>query len=239
VRFHPLLFPFLVFLMNGLLVWLIGSLMPGILISSLWAAISVSVLVSMTGMMVGGAFAADDVAGYERFVVQPLIKRYGIAKKISEPGVMFLEIDGLSQNVLQKALQGGYMPTVKRWLEGGSHRLTGWETDLSCQTGGCQPGILHGNNSNIPAFRWYEKGSGKLFSSDAPGNVAEVEKRVSNGLGLLANNSRTALACWQTTAPAGPICTREMHARAFSPSAPSVLRSEIQWSIFSSSPIPT
>jgi len=188
VRFHPLLFPFLVFLMNGLLVWLIGSLMPGILISSLWAAISVSVLVSMTGMMVGGAFAADDVAGYERFVVQPLIKRYGIAKKISEPGVMFLEIDGLSQNVLQKALQDGYMPTVKRWLEGGSHRLTGWETDLSCQTGGCQPGILHGNNSNIPAFRWYEKSSGKLFSSDAPGNVAEVEKRVSNGLGLLANN---------------------------------------------------
>ena len=101
---------------------------------------------------------------------------------------MFLEIDGLSEKVLQKALQDGYMPTVKRWLESGSHKLAAWETDLSCQTGGCQPGILHGNNFNIPAFRWYEKSSGKLYSSDTPGNVAEVEKRVSNGSGLLANN---------------------------------------------------
>ena len=188
VRFHPLLFPVLVFFMNGLLVWQIGSLIPGVEISSLWAAISVSLVISMTGMIVGGAFAADDFASYERFVVRPLFKRYGNREKISSPGMMFLEIDGLSENVLQKALLDGYMPTVKRWLERGSHKLVGWETDLSCQTGGCQPGILHGNNFNIPAFRWYEKNSGKLYSSDTPGQVAEVEKRISNGLGLLANN---------------------------------------------------
>lgn len=188
VRFHPLLFPMLVFLMNGLLVWLIGSLIPGVVISSLGTAIGVSVVVSMTGMIVGGAFAADDSASYERFVVSPLSRRYANRERISSPGVMFLEIDGLSGKVLQKALRDGYMPTVKRWLDSGSHRLAAWETDLSCQTGGCQPGILHGNNFNIPAFRWYEKSSGKLYSSDTPGNVAEVEKRISNGSGLLANN---------------------------------------------------
>ena len=32
-----------------------------------------------------------------------------------------------------------------------------WETDLSSQTGACQAGILHGNNDDWPAFRWWEK----------------------------------------------------------------------------------
>ena len=41
----------------------------------------------------------------------------------------------------------------------GTHVLTGWETDTSSQTSASQAGILHGNNSNIPAFRWYDKAS--------------------------------------------------------------------------------
>ena len=89
VRFHPLLFPLLVFIMNGLLVRLIGSQIPGVVISSLGTAIGVSVVVSMTGMIVGGAFAADESASYERFVVQPLFQRYANRERISSPGVMF------------------------------------------------------------------------------------------------------------------------------------------------------
>jgi uncharacterized membrane protein YvlD (DUF360 family) len=186
VRRRPLLFPFLAFLLNGLLVLLTSSLAPGVRISSLWTAIAVSMAISTTGMMVGGLFAVDDFKAYERFVVKPLSMRYHSPKKTDVPGLIFLEIDGLSEDMLRQALQEGYMPTLKRWLERGDHRLTGWETDLSCQTGGCQPGILHGNNHNIPAFRWYEKDSGKLLDSSVPGDVAEVEKRISDGAGLLA-----------------------------------------------------
>lgn len=188
VRWHPLVFPVLVFLLNGILVVILGTFVPGISVSSIWTAIGVSIIISMTGMIVGALFAADDFGAYERFIVQPLIKRYGTPKKSDVPGVMFLEIDGLSQAVLQKALSDGYMPALRKWLESGSHRLAGWETDLSCQTGGCQPGILHGNNINIPAFRWYEKDKGRLLSSEKPHDVAEVEKRVSDGNGLLARN---------------------------------------------------
>ena len=70
------------------------------------------------------------------------------------PGVLFLEIDGLARPVLERAMPEGYVPTLARWLETGSHRLVGWETDLSSQTSASQAGILHGNNHNIPAFRW-------------------------------------------------------------------------------------
>ena len=147
-----------------------------------------SLALSITGMIVGALLAVDDFKAYERFVVKPLTKRYGVAEKSDIPGVMFLEIDGLSQAVFQKALNDNYMPTLKRWLENGGHKMTGWETDLSCQTGGCQPGILHGNNSNIPAFRWYEKDKGRLLTSEKPRDVAEVEKRISDGNGLLVKN---------------------------------------------------
>lgn len=188
VRLHPLLFPILVFGMNGILVLLAGSIFPGVYISSVGTAILVSLAISTTGMIVGGAFAVDDSKSYERFVIRPLMKRYGNGEKVAIPGVVFLEIDGLSAEVLQKAIQEGYMPTVKRWIDSGSHRLTGWHTDLSCQTAGSQAGILHGDNSNIPGFRWYEKASQGLYSSDNPGNVAEIERRISDGMGLLAKN---------------------------------------------------
>ena len=56
-------------------------------------------------------------------------------------------------------------------------QLTGWETDLSSQTGASQAGILLGSNEDIPAFRWVEKetqhrddvlGSGRLRRARAP-----------------------------------------------------------------------
>jgi hypothetical protein len=50
-------------------------------------------------------------------------------------------------------MREGYMPTLARWLETDSHRLVGWETDLSSQTSASQAGILHGNNENIPLER--------------------------------------------------------------------------------------
>jgi hypothetical protein len=81
------------------------------------------------------------------------------------------------------------MPTLKRWIEEGSHRVTGWETDLSSQTGASQAGILHGNNENIVAFRWVEKeNNNKLMVSTGLNDAPIVENRISNGNGLLSIN---------------------------------------------------
>lgn len=120
------------------------------------------------------------------------ILRYALKRKTpykkQYPGIIMLEIDGLSFNTLKKAIEKGVMPTVKSWMEDRSHTLKEWETDLSSQTGASQAGILHGNNKDIVAYRWVEKEndnnimvSGKL--SDAP----KIEKRISNGEGLLVN----------------------------------------------------
>jgi putative membrane protein len=63
----------------------------------------------------------------------------------------------------------------------------GWETDLSCQTGAAQAGILHGNNHNIPAFRWVEKNNNnRVISANGPKDSPRIERRIDDGNGLLA-----------------------------------------------------
>jgi hypothetical protein len=46
---------------------------------------------------------------------------------------------------------------------------------------------LHGNNRNIPAFRWFDRQRKEIVSSSGPAYVAELEKQISNGEGLLAH----------------------------------------------------
>ena len=99
--------------------------------------------------------------------------------------MIVIEIDGLSVLVFETALSRGYMPTLERWLRRGSHKLTGWDCGLPSQSSSSQAGILCGNNFDIPAFRWYEKESGRLMVSNKPSDAAEIERRVSSGEGLL------------------------------------------------------
>jgi hypothetical protein len=99
--------------------------------------------------------------------------------------VVFLEIDGLAHEVVVRALRNGNMPMVGRWLREGSHHLIRWETDWSSQTGACQAGLLHGNSDDWPAFRWWEKEHRRPIVTNHPKDAAELERRHSNGRGLL------------------------------------------------------
>ncbi|MER8073106.1 phage holin family protein [Streptomyces sp. NPDC094034] len=69
-----------------------------------------------------------------------------------------------------------------------THRLTPWHTDWSSQTGASQLGILHGSNHDVPAFRWYEKDTGRIMVSNRPASAAELQRRAigrTNDGGLL------------------------------------------------------
>ena len=70
-------------------------------------------------------------------------------------------------------------------MRGGSHRLARWETDWSSQTGACQAGLLHGDNDDMPAFRWWEKDRGAAIVTNHPRDAMELERRHSDGRGLL------------------------------------------------------
>jgi hypothetical protein len=66
--------------------------------------------------------------------------------------------------------------------------LVGWETDMSSQTSASQAGILHGNNFNIPAFRWYDRAAKEIVSSSNPRILPKLEQAMSDGNGLLVDD---------------------------------------------------
>jgi uncharacterized membrane protein YvlD (DUF360 family) len=130
----------------------------------------------------------NDDDTYSLKVIQRIARRTGGRTPTDVPGIVYLEIDGLSLPVLQRAMRDGSAPTMARWVAEGTHRLSGWETDLSSQTGASQAGILMGSNDDIPAFRWVEKESRRLMTCSAPPDCAELERRHTTGDGLLRDD---------------------------------------------------
>ena len=100
---------------------------------------------------------------------------------------MFLEIDGLGEQVLRRALREGYMPNLAAWIDAGDHVITPWECDLSSQTSASQAGLLLASNANIPAFRWYDRELGRPMVSSSAADTAIIEQRASDGDGLLVH----------------------------------------------------
>jgi uncharacterized membrane protein YvlD (DUF360 family) len=171
--------------LNAILVTAVIDLIPDAEISGLGEGIVVTVGLSVLTALFSALLAIGDHDAWYRNVVLRRLKRGGKHVRSSVPGVLFLEIDGLAHEIVTRALRDGTTPHLARWVAEGSHRLERWETDLSSQTGACQAGLLHGNNEDMPAFRWWEKDSGRAIVSNHPGDAAELERRISDGRGLL------------------------------------------------------
>ena len=190
-----ILLPFAVFtggllflVLNGVIIWLASQFIDGFSVDSIWTAMIASLGITAINVILSTLFTIDDDGSYYRNVIARRMRRQGKVEETDVPGVFFLEIDGLALPVLEKAMAAGYAPTMKRWLEDGSHQLTGWETDLSSQTGASQAGLLHGNNFDMPAFRWYDRERKVLVASSNPDDVARLEQEHSDGNGLLVDN---------------------------------------------------
>ncbi|MBR2557766.1 MAG: phage holin family protein, partial [Methanobrevibacter sp.] len=173
-------------ILNGVLMEVFAPLF-GMSING-WAIVLLPIAMAFTTTLLSALLTIEDTSSYYRSVLRdaekkrkPNIKHY--------PGLIIVEIDGLAYDVLNEALDKGYMPTVKKLIDSKSHTLRMWETDLSSQTGASQAGILHGNNENITAFRWIEKeNDNQMMQCSGPQKVKILEERISNGEGLLARN---------------------------------------------------
>ena len=180
------------FIINGVLLWLLSQIVPGITITGFGIIIAPLILAFISTALSLLLTLNDETSYYRSVIRNKLPKNIKTYKKY--PGIIILEIDGLSQEVLEEALDRGDMPTLKDWIESGDYEITGWETDYSSQTGASQAGILHGKNENIPAFRWVEKDRDNQIMVSVK-DAAIIEERISNGKGLLHINgaSRTNL----------------------------------------------
>ncbi|MER6912009.1 phage holin family protein [Streptomyces sp. NPDC000594] len=171
----------LVFFLNGSLLLLALRLIPdGRGGAAPETAVVVAAVMSAVASATSTALAVRDDDAYRRRLSRLATRRRRRAGPGGPgqdcPGAVFLQLDGVGHEVLLRAAKDGVMPTVAAWLDGG-HRLVPWRTDWSSQTGSSQLGILHGSNHDVPAFRWYEKDTGRLMVSNRPASAVELERR--------------------------------------------------------------
>ena len=172
-------------MLNAVFVGIAADLVPGVEIKSIFTAVIISIGISSVNSIFSTLLAIDDSDSYYRNVIKKHAKKKG-GKKTNKPGIIFLEIDGLSHPVLQRAISNAYMPNIARWLKK-NHQVVKWETDLSAATPACQAEILLGDNNDIPAFRWYDRKRKKIQTMGNPRDSSDLENEKGVKKGLLKN----------------------------------------------------
>ncbi|MDF2143480.1 phage holin family protein [Knoellia sp. p5-6-4] len=163
------------------------SLTPGISVDGFWNAFWASWLFSLLVTAATWLVSAGDDTAFLTNLLRQSRKARAQATTTTVPGVVFLQIDGLSAPLLRWAIRSGDLPTLSRWIRSGSHTLTEWEVQLPSTTPASQAGLLHGASSQVPAFRWYEKENDRLLVANRPKDAYVIQQRLSDGRGLLAD----------------------------------------------------
>jgi len=180
------LYPILTFMLSAAAVFISGNFIPGIYIADIWTSIWIILVMTIVNAVLGAVLSIDEDAFFDRHITGRMVKKFGKPTQTDVPGFLFLEIDGLGEALLRRAIADGYMPTLKRWLEEGTHCITGWETDFSSQTGAMQSGILLGNNVDVPSFRWWDRSNQRVFMVGDPRDAKKLEEYLTTTSGLLA-----------------------------------------------------
>ena len=172
------------FLLFGALVLAVSFAIPGVVVAGLREAVIVAVVLAAVSGLVSSLLAVDE----DEIFFRRARRRARAAPEDADrpPGVLFLQIDALAHDTARSAVRDGWMPNLASWLRSGSHTMTSWHTDWSSQTGAAVSGILHGSNHDILGFRWYEKDRDHITRVSHPADAVEVERRHSDGRGLLA-----------------------------------------------------
>ena len=157
-------------------------------------------------MLLTPALSLDDDARQLR-IVRRRARRAREANRTEVPGVILFEIDGLAEPVLRRALSDGH---ARRWRGGSStsapHRLVGVRP--LPRRGPARRACCSAATTDMPAFRWYEKDTGRTMVS----NRSRTRPSSSGG-------APTAAELLPWTAPAGnmfsgdaPRCSATMSA---------------------------
>lgn len=124
-------------------------------------------------------------------------------------GLIMLQVDALAYSDLQRAIARGYCPTIERMLKQGGFDIREWFCGLPSATPYCQAGIFHGENSGIPAFRFYDKPARKIITCNAPHGVQYIRDRITAPGALAEGSSYVNLMDGDAQTVAFTVATRE------------------------------
>ncbi len=173
-------------LAQALVLWIALSLVPTVRPFTFGEVVLASWAAAVAAACVNWLF---DTSSDEAFLGQLLGRavRRTPSPGSQGPGLLVVQLDGVSLPVLRQAIAAGSMPTLSRWVRSGTHTLRSWHTGLPATTPAAQAALLHGDDRSVPGFRWWDKRRGRLMTMSRPADVTEVEATLSTGRGLLAD----------------------------------------------------
>jgi hypothetical protein len=145
--------------------------------------------------------------------------RLGPAPVAGRRRLLVVQIDGLSRAVLQRALDDGRMPFLRRLLERGGCRLHPMSVGLPTSTPAFQLAAMYGVSPDIPGFHYHDKRRHRDVYFPRAGDAAHVEQTQAAGrLGIVTGGS--TYGCVFTGGAVNSLLTFTMLKR---PSAPGLL----------------
>ena len=170
---------------NAMMLTLAAPLVPGFEVTSFAGAFAAAIIITVLTTLISIVVSADRDDTFYAELARRLSSKES-PRVAGGRGLLVVQIDGLSAPILRNAIRVGLTPRMASWVRSGRYRLVEWDCAPPSQTPSSQAGILHGTNDDIPAFRWYEKDRGRLMVANRPADAAEIERRLSDGRGLLA-----------------------------------------------------
>jgi hypothetical protein len=104
-------------------------------------------------------------------------------------GFIILQIDALSHDDLQQAMQDGHLPFLQRLISS-SHSVSRWRSGAPSDTAAIQCSLMYGKKSNVPGFYWYDRRKQRPVICSWPLDMAAVETENAEGsAGLFRHGS--------------------------------------------------
>ena len=95
-----------------------------------------------------------------------------------EPGLIMIQIDGLSHTQLERAVEQGNMPFLARLIRRNHFTLENFYSGVPSTTPAVQAEIFYGQKAAVPGFQFLRKRSGKILRMYEADASAEIEREL-------------------------------------------------------------
>ncbi len=108
----------------------------------------------------------------------------------AEPGLVLIQIDGLSRHQLERAMAQGNLPFLRQLVRKNRYRLHSLYSGMPSSTPAMTAELLYGVKCAVPAFSFYDRQTQRVFRMFDPHAAKEIEGRLQKeGTPLLAGGS--------------------------------------------------
>lgn len=111
-------------------------------------------------------------------------------------GLVIIHVDGLGHTYFESALRQGQMPFVAKLIQNEDYQTYRYRCGLPSTTPFCQAGILYGDNSEIPSFRWWDKQAGMPVSFGGFSSFKHVAHKYFHGCEPLTRGGASIATCF-------------------------------------------